>query len=109
MFKLYISKLNPKVDFLWQRPKAGTIYYTDEVWYDKVRVGHDPLERFMVFTGPEAGLSKKYTNHSIRSTVMGILSDEYEGREVIYWSGHASEGTIKQYVKRVPEKKQREM
>lgn len=40
---------------------------------------------------------------------MGILGDEYEGRQVIIWSGHASEGTIKQYVKRLPEKKKREM
>lgn len=63
----------------------------------------------MHFITPEAGLSQRYTNHSIRSTVMGILSDEYEGREVIHWSGHATEGTIKQYVKWIPEKRKHEM
>lgn len=57
----------------------------------------------------EAELSKKYTNHSIRSTVMGLLGEQYEGRIVIGWSGHRSEGTIKQYIRRIPAKKKREI
>lgn len=109
IWRLYTSKLNKDVPFLWQRPKQGTIYYTDECWYDRVRVGHTPLESYMQLLSAQLSLSKAYTNHSIRSTVMGILGDEFEGREVIIWSGHASEGTIKQYVKRLPEKKKREM
>lgn len=47
----------------------------------------------------EAELSKTYTNHSIRSTVMGMLDELFEGRHVIALSGHKSENTIKQYAR----------
>lgn len=57
----------------------------------------------------EAQLSKRYTNHSIRSTVMGILDELFEGRHVIALSGHKSENTIKQYARRLAPKKKREM
>lgn len=94
---------------MWQRAKQGKLHWNDPYWYDKVRVGREPLERFLGFLSEDIQLSKRYTNHSIRSTAMGILGDKFEGREVIFWSGHKSESTIKQYVKRIPAKKKREM
>lgn len=110
MFQLYVSKLNPGYKYFWQRPKrAANLHYTDPIWYDKIRVGHQPIEEFMSRLSKQAGLSKRYTNHSIRSTVMGILGERFEGRHVIGLSGHKSESTIKQYVTRLPEKKKREM
>lgn len=87
--------------YFWQRPKQGKIHYTDGLWYDRVRVGHGPLENFMSKLSTDANLSKRYTNHSIRSTVMGILGDEFEGRHVIGLSGHKSESTIKQYARKL--------
>lgn len=109
MFQLYIDKLNPDYKWFWQRPKRGRLHYTDSLWYDRMRLGHDPIDGFMATISKEAQLSKRYTNHSIRSTAMGILAEHFEGRHVIGLSGHKSESTIKQYVRRLPEKKKLEM
>lgn len=40
---------------------------------------------------------------------MGILGEHFEGRHVIGWSGHKSEQTIKQYVRKLSSKKKWEM
>lgn len=63
----------------------------------------------MALLSAEANLGRRYTNHSIRSTVMGILGDEFEGHIVIGWSGHKSEQTIKQYVCNIPVATKREI
>lgn len=109
MYKLYTSKLNPEVQFLWQCPKKGKLHYIDDRWYNKVRVGHDPIDGLMANLSAECNLSKRYTNHSIHSTVMGMLGEKYEGRIVIGWSGHKSEHTVKQYIRKLPTKQKREM
>ena len=110
VFELYISKRNKKTDFLWQRPKKK-VHYTDKEWYDSGRVGHDPLERFMKFLTKDAALIiKDYTNHSIRATVITNLNEfGYEARHIIAVTGHKSESTVKQYAKKCPESKKREM
>lgn len=109
MFDCYTKHLHKDIPWFWQRPKRGRLHFTDKIWYDRIRVGHEPIEEFMARLSAEANLSKRYTNHSIRSTVMGILSELYEGRHVIGLSGHKSESTIKQYAARLPPKKKREM
>lgn len=109
LYRLYTSKLNPQVKYFWQRPKSGKRHYNDPVWYDRIRVGHEPLENFMAQLSMDANLSKRYTNHSIRSTVMNILGDEFSDRKVIAWSGHKSENTVKQYARKLPSKTKREM
>ena len=110
LFELYISKRNKENNLLWQRPKKK-VHYTDSEWYEKTRVGHDPLERFMKFLMKDVTLSRTdYTNHSIRATVITNLDrDGFEARHIIAITGHKSESTIKQYSKRCPENKKREM
>lgn len=109
MFVLYTSKLNKSINHFWQRPKRGKLHYTDPIWYDKMRVGHGPIENFMAQLSLDANLSRRYTNHSIRSTVMGILGEIYEGRHVIGLSGHKNEGSIKLYARKLSNKKKLEM
>lgn len=94
---------------MWQRPKQGKLHWTDNLWYNRVRVGRDPIERMLSFLSVDINLSKRYTNHSIRATVMGILGEKYEGRIVIGWSGHKSEQTIKQYIRKLPAKTKKEI
>lgn len=101
IYKLYMSKIHKDIPFLWQRPKYGKVHWNDKFWYDKIRVGREPLENFMALLSAEIPLSKRYTNHFIRSTVMGILGTKFEGRIVIATSGHKSESTVKQYVKKI--------
>ena len=83
----------------------------DTEWYDKTRVGHDPLERFMKFLYKDVKLSRQdYTNHSIRATVITNLDRAgFEARHIIAVTGHKSESTIKQYSRRCPDKKKRQM
>ena len=110
MFDLYMKKINKDVPFMWQRPKRN-VKYTDPIWYDKVRVRHDPLKRFMKFLCKDANLScLDYTNHSIRSTCLSKLDESgFEARHIIAVSGHKSESTIKKYAKKCPDTKKREM
>lgn len=107
-FILYESKLHKDLPFFWQCPRRN-VHFTDDIWYDRIRVGHDPIENFMGLLSKEANLSKRYTNHSIRSTVIGILEELYQGRHVIGLSGHKSENTIKQYATKLPAKIKRDM
>ena len=85
MFKLYKSKLNEDVHYLWQRPKLGRIHYTDEIWYDKQHVSHDPLECYFKYWAKEVKLSShQYTNHSIRATWITLLDNaQFEARHII--------------------------
>ena len=83
----------------------------DEQWYNKGRVGHDPLECFMKFLINDAKLSNNaYTNHSIRATVITNLNEKgFKACHIIAVTGHKLESTIKQNAKRCPETKKRQM
>ena len=45
-FELYLSKLNPGLNFLWQRPKQ-TAAADENIWYEKVPVGKNTLGTLM--------------------------------------------------------------
>ena len=111
MFNFYKSKLNADSNYLWQRPRQGQIFYSDEDWYEKRRVGHHTLESLMKNLIKDAKLNfDRYTNHSIRATVIGTLDDKgFEARHITAISSHKNENTIKTYSKKCPESKKREM
>lgn len=109
VFTLYVDKLNPNNTNLWQRPKT-IIQDPTGPWFDNAPVGVHTLDNFMKKLSVNAGLSTKYTNHSIRSTVITAWDNSnIEARHIIGISGHKSEETIKCYSKRCPTKKKREM
>ena len=66
--ELYIKHLNPKNEFLFQRPKKGSKIAVDSVCFDNMVVGERTFGKKMKFISKEAELSKIYTNHSIRET-----------------------------------------
>lgn len=109
-FELYVSKLNPKRDDLWQKPKKKLIDGTEQYWYVNQVVGKDKLNDAMKKLSINAKLSRFYTNHCIRATVMGIF-DEYNfaSRHIMFHCGHKSESSIKQYARNVPTKTKRDM
>ena len=95
-FEKYISKLNPKVDYLFQRPKRDTP--KDGPWYDAQAVGNNTLEKFMTNISIDAKLSQKYTNHSIRATTITVLDGEgYESRHILTVTGHSSAESLRSY------------
>ena len=95
-YEKYISKLNPKVEFLFQRPKKVAL--KDGPWYDAQVVGVNSLEKFMTNTSGDAKLSQRYTNHSIRATTITLLDGEgYESRNILTVSGHRSANSLRSY------------
>lgn len=109
IFKLYISKLNPNMQWLWQRPKRK-IKDPFGPWYDAIPLGKDPLNGAMKKISERANLANHYTNHCIRATVVSTLDDGgFEARHIMAQTGHKSEASIKSYAKKCPVKKKREM
>ena len=111
LYQLYVSKLNPSLNKLWQKPRSCEVFYSDAVWYEARPVGHDPLEHFMKYLIKWANLDgKDYTNHSIRATCIGTLDTRgFEAHHISAISSHKNESTICTYSTKCPEGKKREM
>lgn len=102
-FEKYISKLNPLLDVLWQRP-LDTFLPKESTWYYAAPVGKNTLGNMMPALSKLAKLSKRYTNHSIRATSVTLLDRAgYESRHIMKVSGHRSENSLKSYAQHIPE------
>ena len=110
-FELYLSKLNPALSRLWQRPRATEHFsHSDEVWYCNVPLGKNTLGTFMSSITKELKLSQKYTNHCIRATAVSLLDEcNFEAHHIMLVSGHKSESSIRSYSRRLLEVKQKEI
>ena len=110
-FELYLSKLNPSLDSLWQRPKAfDNFNESDSVWYYNAPLGKNTLGSLMKSLSVEYKLSKVYTNHCISSTAVSVLdNNNFEARHIMRVSGHKSETSIRSYSRQLTECKQREI
>ena len=97
--KKYLSKLNPKCEAFFQRPKK-TIK-NDNIWYDNMPLGVNTLGNLMKSMSTEAKLSRTYTNHSLRSTVLHVLnkSEKYSDRVICSLSGHKNPSSLRSYCK----------
>ena len=82
-YLLYVDKLHPKRQDLWQKPKRN-LEGTEDYWHENSAVGKDILSNVMKQLSIDAQLSKIYTNHCIRSTVVTKLDKEgFEENETI--------------------------
>ena len=111
-FTKYLSKLNPGNKNFWQRPKTKEyIYPATDIWYDNAAVGKNTLGSMMSNVSDECGLSKRYTNHCIRSTCITALDDGgIETRHI--WASvvtNPKESAVRSYTKKLSEKKTRQM
>ena len=109
-FCLYMKKLNPNLDALWQHLKTCKFNKTDKVWYDNIPIGHDPLNDTMKNLSKNSGLLRIYTNHCIWASVVTSLDEKgFEARHIMATTGQRSESSIKSYVSKCPDCKRREM
>ena len=94
---------------LWQKPKKK-VTKTDGVWYDKCPIGCDPLNDAMKNLSSKANLSRIYTNHCIRASVVTSLDEHgIEVRHIMATTGHKSENSIKNYAAKCPDRKRLEV
>lgn len=107
-YKLYLSKLNPNLPALFQRPKKSPPS-NDKHWYDNMVIGEKKLAAMMKTISKEAGLACIYTNHCIRATAITILDSKgVEARDIMSVSGHRSESSLRSYCK-TSDNRKREM
>ncbi len=109
MFERYLSRLNPKLDELWQSPR-GMFGDSDGVWYHNIALSKDLLGTMMSEISGIAGLSKRYTNHCLRTSATCILDRAgFEARHIMKVSGHQSEASMSSYVHELDDEKYRGM
>ena len=109
MFQIYLSKLHPGNNCLWQRPK-NFVRDVDIIWYDNAPLGRDKLGKFMPDLSADANLMYRYTNHSVCATsISGLDEAGFEGRHITSLSGHKNESSLKSYAAKCPINKKREM
>lgn len=94
--KLYISKLNPHCNSLFQRVDAnGGI---TGCWYLPAALGIKKLQKMMSRLSEAASLSRKYTNHCLRAACIKTLMDSgYDPITVTRLSGHRNVASVMSY------------
>ena len=103
-YRLYLDKLHPESNFLWQRPR--TMYSGSDTWFCNVPIGKNTLGGFMSKLSKKHNLSMIYTNHSIRATSVTVMDEaDIEARHIMKVSGHKSESSIRSYARRICEPK----
>ena len=89
-FIIFISRL-------WQKPRDSFLS-GDAIWYCNMPVGEKKLKGFMSTLSTVSGLSKSYTNHSIRATGATLLSKNMFGpAQVMAVTGHKSVQSLTVY------------
>ena len=96
-FEKYCSKLHPSCDRLWQRAK-NSFLDDEDTWYVNAPLGAKKLQTFMTGLSEKVGLSKRYTNHSIRTTGATILSrGGFNAAQIMSVTGHKSVSSLSIY------------
>ena len=107
-FKLYTSHLSNKLNVLWQKPRK-VINHEDKIWYCAVPVGINTLSNMMKTISTEKGLSRAYSNHSVRATTITRLSDAgVETRHIMNLTGHRNPHSIMSYNRDSSERQKRQ-
>ncbi|MGH0188350.1 UNVERIFIED_CONTAM: hypothetical protein FKN15_029451 [Acipenser sinensis] len=105
--ELYLSKLPPDPPAFYLRPVNLTPSQMQQqpVWYKREPMGVNYLGTMMPRLSSEARLSRRYTNHSLRSTAIRLLYDAGLGpREIMEVTGHRSDSAIR-YLREVSERR----
>jgi len=94
---MYLQKLNPRYEALFQYPKRA-VTQEDQVWYDNKPLGVNKRAGMMKEISKLASLSNIYSNHSVRATAITLWSDrKVPWRHIMAISGHRSEASLRNY------------
>ena len=95
--QFYISKLNPECTAFFQYPKRKWSP-SNSIWYENRPLGIQKLGTMMKEMSEAAGLSKKYTNHSVRAMAINLWSNAgLSNRHIMAISGHRNEQSLRSY------------
>ena len=107
-YKLYVEKLDKDCEYLFTKPKK-TVEIEEQPWFTKHVIGKNSLS-MMKKISTRLNLSKVYTNHSIRATVVTKLCESgFASREIMRVTGHKSEASLKIYDRDNSEAKKRDI
>lgn len=109
--KVYLNKLNPESDALYQRPvSAVCVTKPDDIWYAPIPLGIKRLQGMMARISTEAGLSMRYTNHCLRATcITTLMRHGYHPITVTRLSGHRNVASVMSYCKDTTDEMKRHM
>ena len=100
----FLRDLNPKLDFLFQRPRELSGKFNPEnetVWYCISAVGEFTLANMMKTMSKAAGITPHLNNHCVKATAVTVLSDSnVEARHIKGVTGHKSYSSIESYTRR---------
>ncbi|PFX17534.1 hypothetical protein AWC38_SpisGene18136 [Stylophora pistillata] len=95
--KNYLQKLNPAYEALFQYLKRA-VKSEDKVWYDNKPLWVNKIEGRMKEISKLESLSRIYTNHCVRATVITLWSNaQLSSRHIMAISGHRSEASLRNY------------
>ena len=108
-FELYMTRLSPHSDLIWQKP-LETATWDDRTWFEPTSLSKNKIGGLMSTLLKTAKLTKTYTNHCIRKTVITVLDHSgFEACDIMTVSGHKKVETIQNYSGKTPKTKKRAM
>ncbi len=95
--KDYLEKRNKDCPAFFQ--KAHDNYWKDGIWYENSAVGKNLLNGMMKKMSEVGNLSKIYTNHCIRKTVITRLDDfGFQDKDIMSVTGHKYAASLGAYL-----------
>lgn len=84
--------------------------WDDKYWFSPIGLSKNKIGSLMATLSKEAKLSRAYTNHCVRTTVITILDSQgYEPRHIMSVSGHKKVESIQSYTTKTTTAKKRQM
>ena len=97
IFSLYVSKLHPDCVRLFQNPLH--VYQLDKHWYRNEPAGKNTMSTMMQGMSVKAGLSMKYTCHSVRaSTITALFRAGVPTQSIVAITKHKSTNSLGHYI-----------
>ena len=95
--KLLLEKAHPEIDRLFQRARIP-VSSQEDVWFMKCPLGHNIMRDMLPRISSAAGLSRRYTNHCLRATVVTKLKKAgLEDRKICRVTGHKNAQSLESY------------